>query len=69
MKAMKSAVQTSLVTVTPLGREKSVTVSKCHSNHIILMYERPFEKRQSFHCKQDVTVTCVTVSREVCTRG
>ena len=31
----KVALQTSLLTVTPSGREKSVSVSKCRYNHII----------------------------------
>ena len=30
------AIQTSPLTVTPKGRGKSVTVSRCHSNHILL---------------------------------
>ena len=44
----------------------SVTPSKCHSNHIILIDERPFGTCQNCHRKRGVTVTGVTVSGEVC---
>ena len=63
---IKVLIQSSPLTVTPSGQEKSVTISKCHSNHTILTYERPFGTCQNCHCKRGVTVTSVTVSGEVC---
>ena len=63
---VRCPIQSSPLTVTSSGQEKSVTVSKCHSNHIILMYEMPFGNCQNCHCNRGVTVTSVTVSGEVC---
>ena len=51
------------LTVTSLGQEKSVTVSKCHSNHIIIWY-----MKGRLGPVKTVTVSGVTVSGEVCSR-
>ena len=59
-----AAIQSSPLTLTPLGQEKSVTLSKCHSNHLV--YKRPFGTCLNCHCKRGVTVTSVTVSGEIC---
>ena len=59
-------IQSSPLTVASSGQEKSVTVSKCHSKHMVLIYERPFGNCQNCHCKRGVTLTGVTVSGEVC---
>ena len=63
------SVQSSPLTVTPSGQEKSVTVSKCHCNQLIFIYNRPFGTCQNCHCKRGVTVTGVTVSGEICTNA
>ena len=49
--------------VTPSEQEKSVTVSKCHSNHIIIWY-----MKGRLGPVKTVTVSGVTVSGEVCSR-
>ena len=61
---LSQPLQSSPLTMTPSGQDKSVTVSKCHCNHIILIYERPFGTCQNCHCKWGVTVNGVTVSRK-----
>ena len=55
-------IQSSPLTVTPSGQEKSVDVTTS-----FLMYERPFGTYQNCHYKRGVTVTSFTVSGDICT--
>ena len=66
----KISVQKSLLTVISSGREKIVTVSKCHSNRINfdIWKNISFGNCQNCHCNRGVTVTSVIISGEVCSR-
>ena len=66
---MPNPVQSSPLTVTPSGQEKSVTVSKCHSNRVIfyIRITNGAELSKLSLYNWGVTVTSVTVSGEVCT--
>ena len=65
-------LQSSPLTVTLSGQEKSVTVSKCHCNQIVTVTRGSLITNQSFgtcqkcHCKRGVTVNSVTVTGEIC---
>ena len=52
--------------MTPSGQGKSVTVSKCHSNQTLLLYDYVICTSEKCHCKRGVSLISVTVSGEMC---